>query len=128
MIDPEFEPAEKIEALELRIENLREAIGRSRRLAQAGRASAVVGPVLLLGLALGLVAFSPARVLVGLALLIGGFVLAGSSRSSTDEFTRQVARAEAERNAAIDALRLVDAGDPAAPGPAAAPDLGKPID
>ncbi len=102
-------PAERIEALELRIEELSEAIARSRRLETAGRAAAVIGPALLLALMLGLLAFTPARVLVALALLIGGVVLAGSSRSSTEQLERRLARASAERNAAIDALGLVAA-------------------
>jgi len=42
-----------------------------------------------------------------LALAIGGIVLMGSSRSSTEELERWLRRAEAERIAAIDALDLV---------------------
>ncbi len=103
-------PVTEIEALELRIEELRDAIARSRRLATVGRACAVVGPLLLVALMLGLIAFTPARVLAALALLIGGVVLAGSSRSSTDQLQRELQRAEAERNAAIDALGLIEAG------------------
>jgi hypothetical protein len=109
--ETQHHPAERIEALELRIEELSEAIARSRRLATAGRAAAVIGAVLLLGLTMGLLSFTPARVLVALTLLIGGIVLTGSSRSSTDELKRQIALAERERNAAIDALGLVAADD-----------------
>jgi hypothetical protein len=69
---------EEIERLELRIEELREAIERSRRLRLAGRASAVIGPALLAGFALGLVDYAPTRMIVALALAIGGVVLTGS--------------------------------------------------
>lgn len=106
-----MQPTERIEALELRIDELHEAIARSRRLMFAGRGAAVLGPVLLLALLFGLVAFTPARVVVALALLIGGVVLAGSSKSSTGELERSLARAEDERNVAIDALGLVTAGE-----------------
>jgi HAMP domain-containing protein len=102
---------DEIERLELRIEELRDAIERSRRLRLAGRASAVIGPALLFGFALGLVNYTPARMIVALALAIGGIVLMGSSRSSTEELERALRQAEAERIAAIDALNLVDVGE-----------------
>ncbi len=101
---------DEIERLELRIEELREAIERSRRWRLAGRASAVAGPALLAGFGLGLVAYTPTRLIVALALAIGGVVLMGSSRSSTEELERALRQAEAERIAAIDALDLVQVG------------------
>jgi hypothetical protein len=102
---------DEIERLELRIEELREAIERSRRLRLAGRASAVIGPAMLAGFALGLVAYTPTRMIVALALAIGGVVLTGSSRSSTEELERSLKQAEAERMVAIDALDLVQVGE-----------------
>jgi hypothetical protein len=104
-------PIARVEALELVIDELADSIARSRRLVTVGRACAGVGSLLLFALLLGLIAFSPARVLIALALLIGGVVLAGSSRSSTEELERRLARANAERNMAIDALGLVETGD-----------------
>ena len=101
---------DEIERLELRIEELREAIKRSRRLRLAGRASAALGPALIAGFALGMVDYTPARMVVALALAIGGIVLMGSSRSSTEELERALKQTEAERIAAIDALNLVDVG------------------
>lgn len=101
---------DEIERLELRIEELRDAIERSRRWRFAGRASAVIGPALLAGFVLGLVAYTPTRVIIALALAIGGVVLMGSSRSSTEELERALKQTEAERIAAIDALNLVEVG------------------
>jgi hypothetical protein len=49
--------------------------------------------------------------IVALALAIGGVVLMGSSRSSTEELERSLKQAEAERIAAIDALDLVQVGE-----------------
>jgi len=46
--------------------------------------------------------------IVAIALAIGGIVLSGSSRASTDEFERSLRQAEAARNSAIDALELVE--------------------
>ncbi|MGA8715131.1 MAG: hypothetical protein WB647_19215 [Roseiarcus sp.] len=102
---------EQVEQLEIRIEELREAIQRSRRLIIAGRVCAVVGPAFLVCFMLGLLDFTPARVIVGIALAIGGVVLMGSSRSSTEQLELTLKRTEAERNTAIDALELVQLGD-----------------
>jgi hypothetical protein len=106
-------PAERIERLEARIEELREAIRRSRLLMMAGRACAVVGPALLLCFILGLLAFTPARMVAALALAIGGMVLSGSSRSSTEQLEISLRRAEYERSAVIDASDLIEPGNPA---------------
>jgi hypothetical protein len=101
---------DEIERLELRIEELGEAIKRSRRLRAAGRVSGALGPLLAAGFALGIVDYTPTRMIVALALAIGGVVLMGSSRSSTEELERSLKQAEAERVAAIDALNLVQVG------------------
>ena len=92
-------------------EELREAIQRSRRYIIAGRAGAVIGPALLACLVVGLLDFTPVRMIVGIALGIGGVVLMGSSRSSTEQLELTLKRMEAERIAAIDALELVPLGD-----------------
>jgi len=102
---------DEIERLELQIEELRDAIERSARFALAGRGAAVAGPALLVAFLLGLVTFTPTRMILALALAIGGLVLTGSSRASTEELRRSLAKVEAARNAAIDALGLVDLGD-----------------
>src|SRR3984885_8125213 len=102
---------DEIERLEVRSGELREGIGRSRRWRFAGRASAVLGPALLAGLMLGIVGYTPERVIAALALAIGGMVLMGASRSSTEELERALKQSEAERMAAIDALDLVQVGD-----------------
>ena len=102
---------DEIERLELQIEDLREAIERSRRLALAGRAATIAGPALLIAILVGLLDFTPARTIFALALAIGGMVLSGSSRATTEELRRALSGAEAERNAAIDALPLIDLGE-----------------
>lgn len=101
---------EQIERLEIQIEELREAIQRSRRYIIAGRAGAAIGSALLGCLMVGLLNFTPVRMIVGIALAIGGVVLMGSSRSSTEQLELSLKRTEAERIAAIDALELVELG------------------
>jgi hypothetical protein len=104
-------PAEQIERLEAEIEELREAIRRSRRLEAAGRACAFAGAALLVCLALGLVTVMPVRMIVGIVVGIGGLVLMGSSVGSTKQLELSLKQTEDERNAAIDALEFVDLGD-----------------
>lgn len=111
MIEPRLHPVEDIERLELRIETLEDSIARSRRLMLVGRVGVVVGPLLLVALTFGLIVFTPARVLLALALLIGGLVLTGSSKSSTDELEGSLASAQAQRNEAIDTLGLAPAAE-----------------
>ena len=111
MFEADSTPAEQIERLEARIDELREAIRRSRRLVVTGRACAFAGPALLVCLALGLAIVTPVRMIVGIALGLGGLVLMGSSVGSTDQLKLSLKRAEDRRNAAIDALEFVDLGD-----------------
>ena len=104
-------PAEQIERLEAQIDELREAIWRSRRLDVAGRAGAFAGAALLICLVLGLATVTPIRMIVGIAVGLGGLVLMGSSVGSTKQLELSLKQTEDERNAAIDALELVDLGD-----------------
>jgi hypothetical protein len=106
-----FAPVDEIERLETRIEELREAIERSRRLMLAGQTCAVVGPAMFVCFMIGLIDFTPVRMIVGIALAIGGVVLTGSSRASTEQLMLSLKRTEEERSAAIDALELVQIPD-----------------
>jgi hypothetical protein len=109
--EPASDPAERIEQLELRIEELQEAIQRSRRLMLVGRACAILGPALLVCLMLGVLRFTPFGMIIGISLGMGGLVLMGSSKASTEELDLSLRQADNERNAAIDALELLRFGD-----------------
>jgi hypothetical protein len=111
MIEADPTPAGQIERLEAQIDELREAVRRSRRLVAAGRACAFAGAALLICLALGLVTVMPVRMIVGIVIGLGGLVLMGSSVGSTKQLELSLKRTEDERNAAIDALKFVDLGD-----------------
>lgn len=111
MFDADPTPAEQIERLEAQIDELREAIRRSHRLVAAGRACAWAGAALLVTLALGLATFTPARMIVGIVLGLGGLVLMGSSVGSTKLLEHSLEQTEDDRNAAIDVLKLVQIDD-----------------
>lgn len=111
MSEVDATPADEIERLETEIDELRDAIRRSRRLTLVGRACALAGVAVLAGLMFGLAIVTPLRMIIGFSLGLGGLVLMGSSVGSTHQFERALKRAEDERNAAIDALELVQLGD-----------------
>ena len=113
MFEADPTPAEQIERLEAQIDELREAIRRSRRLVVAGRACAFAGAALLISLVLGLATVTPVQMIVGIAVGLGGLVLMGSSVGSTRRLALSLKQTEDERNAAIDALELVDQRDEA---------------
>jgi hypothetical protein len=102
---------EDIEQLERRIDELQEKIGRSRRLMLLGRVCTVLGPVLLLALLLGLLSFTPVEMVIGITFGVGGIVLMGSSKSTTDEMEESLRKTKKERSSAIDALELVQVED-----------------
>ena len=104
-------PAEEIERLETEIDELREAIQRSRRLVVAGRVCAFAGAAFLIGLMLGVVIFTPIRMILGITIGLGGLVLMGSSVGSTKQLELSLKQTEEKRNAAIDALEFVDLGE-----------------
>ncbi len=111
MYEADPTPAEQIERLEAEIDELREAIRRSRRLVVAGRAGAFAGAALLICLMFGLATITPVRLIVGIAAALGGLVLMGSSVGSTKQLELSLKQTEDERNAAIDALEFVELGD-----------------
>ena len=104
-------PAEEIERLEAEIDELREAIQRSRRLVIAGRVCAFAGAAWLIALMFGVATFTPIRMIVAITLTLGGLVLMGSSVGSTKQLELSLKRTEEKRNAAIDALEFVELGD-----------------
>jgi hypothetical protein len=111
MIDGNWEPAAAIERLEDQIEELHEAIQRSRRLSLVGWVGAIAGPAMLLALALGALEFTPVRLMLGIALALGGLVLAGASKTSTEQLELSLRLAESERRSAIDRLDFVRPGE-----------------
>jgi hypothetical protein len=111
MFEADPTPAKQIERLEAQIDELREAIRRSRRLVAGGRACALGGTALVIYLVIGLAPVTPVQIIVGIALGLGGLVLMGSSLGSTKQLELSLRRAEDERNAAIDSMELVNLGD-----------------
>lgn len=101
--------AERIERLESQIEDLCAAIAQSRKLMLLGKVAAMAGLPLFMASAIGLpYVANPIWLVCGVALGLGGLVLAGASQSSTESFSQRLARTQAERAEAIDELALRD--------------------
>jgi hypothetical protein len=103
-------PREEIDELELRIEELAEALERCRKFTLAPKIAIVVGALLTTATLLGFLTFTPMAMLGGVAALLGGIVVYGSNGSTSDEFTKSPRDAEARRAALVGRLdiRLVD--------------------
>ncbi|GGH10631.1 hypothetical protein GCM10007036_07270 [Alsobacter metallidurans] len=100
-------PRDEIVRLEEQIEALGEAVERSRKLITLSRAAAVLGAVSLVVVATGVAALNSSVTLFGIATLLGGMVLAGSSRSTLDEHVEALEKARQARDALIDEVAPV---------------------
>ena len=110
MFEADPTPAEQIERLEAQIDELREAIQRSRRLVVAGRAGVFGGVAFVICWVLGLATATPVQLIVGITAGLGGLVLMGSSVGSTQRLELSLKQTEDERNTSIDALEFADHG------------------
>ena len=104
--DAPLDPREEIAELEVRIEELADAVERCRKFALAAKIAVVLGGLLLASTLLGLITFSPMALIGGVAALLGGIVLYGSNASTSDELTKSLHDAEARRAALIGRLNI----------------------
>ncbi|HWK95436.1 MAG TPA: hypothetical protein VNR39_08440 [Pseudolabrys sp.] len=96
----------EITRLEERIEELRQALDRCDKLAWAARV-AIAGSALWFALVLlSILMFSPAGFAGAMAALLGGFVLAGSNKTTREQTEAALQQAEDRRRALIDSMRL----------------------
>lgn len=99
-------PHSEITRLEERIEELRQALDRCDKIALAAKI-AIAGGALWFALALvTILSFSATGFAGALAALLGGFVLAGSNKTTRDETEAALREAEVRRRALIDTIRL----------------------
>ena len=99
-------PHDQIADLEAEIEDLAERAARCGRLMLVIKAAVLAGAVLLAFTVLGVIRFSPVLFVTGIAAVLGGVALYGSTRSTRDQLIAMLNRREAERAAKIDALTL----------------------
>jgi hypothetical protein len=107
----EGDPRDQIARLEAQIEALAETVEGCRKIMLAARAAIAVGALLILAMILGLVRPELASLAGATVALLGGIVLLGSNRSTSDQALAKVKQAEAARAALIDRLELLTVGD-----------------
>ena len=93
---------DEVARLERRIEDLAAAADRSRRLALIARVSASAAGLWLVAGAFRLVPLEATGLVLAIGVVLGGIVLAGSSRSTAEELNAGIRKAEAERASLID--------------------------
>jgi hypothetical protein len=112
--DAPLDPREEIAELEVRIEELADALERCRKFALAARIAIGLGALLLTSTLFGFLTFTPMALVGGVAALLGGIVLYGSNASTSEELTKSLRNAEARRAGLIGRLdiRLVHDAPP----------------
>lgn len=96
----------EIAQLEERIEAMRDAIARCDKLAWAARIAIGGGGLWFVLMLLSILMFTPAGFAGAMAALLGGFVLAGSNKTTREQTEEALQAAEARRRALIDSMRL----------------------
>ena len=96
----------EIAKLEARIEHLSARAERCRKVVRISRGAIAAGAVALLALVLGLIRFDSAVFVAALAAVLGGFPLAGSTKSTLQETLTALRATEERRAALIDDLGL----------------------
>jgi hypothetical protein len=97
--------------LEDRIDDLTEAMARSRRISQISKIAIVGGSMWILGTMLGAVSFIPAAVITAMAAIIGGVVLVGSTTTTSKEILAEMQATEAQRAELIGRMQLRVVGE-----------------
>ena len=99
-------PRAEIARLEDEIERFAAIIESCRKVILAAKVAFACGAVLFLLIALGIVRFDPMLFMTATVALLGGTVLYGSNRSTSDQATAKMKAAEALRAQLIGAIDL----------------------
>jgi cation transport ATPase len=102
---------DEIPRLEERIEDLAEAIARSRRLLQISKIAIAVAAIWILATIAGAIGFDPAAIISAMAAMIGGVVLFGSTTTTLKQTSAAMKEAEAQRAELIGKIELRVVGE-----------------
>ena len=97
---------ERIAQLEAQIEALAETVEGCRKIMLVAKIAIAGGAALIVAMILGMVRAELAGLSGATAALLGGIVLLGSNRSTSDQALAKMKKAEAARTALIDRLEL----------------------
>ena len=105
------DPHEQIARLEAQIETLAETVESCRKIMLVAKVAIAGGALLILAMIVGMVRPDLASLSGATAALLGGIVLLGSNRSTSDQALAKMKQAEAARSALIDRLELQPVSD-----------------
>jgi hypothetical protein len=94
---------------EAEIEELAEKIERCRKIRLVGRAGVGLGAMLFMAVIFTIM-YTPAALMGAIALVLGGIVVLGSNRSTSQQAVAALRAAEANRSELIGQLELTPAG------------------
>jgi len=109
--DPEGDPREQIARLEAQIEALAATVESCRKIMLLAKVAIAGGALLVLAMVVGVVRPELASLSGATTALLGGIVLLGSNRSTSDQALAKMRKAEAARAGLIDRLELQPVGD-----------------
>ncbi len=110
-LHPKDQLREEIARLEDEIENLAATIESCRKIIFASKAAIAGGGLLLVAMTIGVVGFEPTAFVAAIVAVLGGTVLFGSNRSTSDQATAALKTAEARRTQLIGAIDLTVVDD-----------------
>ena len=98
--------SDRIARLEGQIEELAKTVERCEKAMLFAKIAGAAGAIWLAAMMIGVVRFNGLAMIVSLSAMIGGFVVFGSSRSSSLQAAAALENDEAERRALIGSLEL----------------------
>jgi hypothetical protein len=102
---------EQIVRLEAQIEELAAAIESCRKIILISRAAVVLGGLLIVAMLVGAVGFDSLVLIVAITAVLGGIVLFGSNKSTSEQAKTALRAAEARRAELISGIDLRLVGD-----------------
>jgi hypothetical protein len=102
---------EQILRLEARIDELAKSVESCRKMILISKAVIGLGGILLLVIVLGAIRFDPMAVIGGIAAIVGGAVVFGSNKSTSEQATTAMKAAEAQRAELIGRIGLPVVGN-----------------
>jgi len=105
------DPRLQIARLEVRLEELAEAMARCRKIKLISQIAIAGGGIWLVAVMIGVIAFNPVTLVAAIAGVIGGTVMYGSNTTTSREVDAAMKEAEAQRSALIGGLDLRVVGE-----------------
>ena len=105
------DPRDQIARLEIRLEELAEAMARCRKIRLISQIAIAGGGIWMVAATIGVIGFDPVAFMAAIAAVIGGTVMYGSNTTTSQEIDAAIKDAEADRAELIGMLKLRVVGE-----------------